>query len=236
MKKTSLIFALLFSAVAFGSSTRTLDGSAITNGSATLTLPTSTDTLVGKTTTDTLTNKTIEGSLNTLSLLPSQISGVVGVSKGGTGQPTITSGAVVLGQGTAGVSSVSPGTSGNVLSSNGTSWVSSTPTSTAPSITGSQASPSAVTAAGGVPFSGSNYQNAIFVSTASGNVTVTANPQVAAGSLVGQKFYIVGTSAANTVTLADGTGLNLNGPITLTNNSSLLLMWDGGVWTELARR
>ena len=40
--------------------------SSISN-TGTLTLPTSTDTLVGRATTDTLTNKTISGSSNTLS-------------------------------------------------------------------------------------------------------------------------------------------------------------------------
>ncbi|KKL25106.1 hypothetical protein LCGC14_2408670, partial [marine sediment metagenome] len=38
--------------------------------SGTLTLPTSTDTLVGKATTDTLTNKTIDGDDNTVQDLP----------------------------------------------------------------------------------------------------------------------------------------------------------------------
>jgi hypothetical protein len=38
----------------------------ITNGSGVLTLPTSTDTLVGRTTTDTLTNKTLTGTTNTI--------------------------------------------------------------------------------------------------------------------------------------------------------------------------
>jgi hypothetical protein len=40
--------------------------SAITNGSATITLPSSSDTLVGKNTTDTLTNKTLTGSTNNI--------------------------------------------------------------------------------------------------------------------------------------------------------------------------
>jgi hypothetical protein len=39
-------------------------------GAATLTLPTSTDTLVGRATTDTLTNKSISGATNTLSAIP----------------------------------------------------------------------------------------------------------------------------------------------------------------------
>lgn len=38
---------------------RVLDGATITNGAATLTLPTTTDTLMGRATTDTLTNKTL---------------------------------------------------------------------------------------------------------------------------------------------------------------------------------
>jgi len=188
--------------------------------------------------TATLTNKSISGATNTLTAIPAAtaLSGTVPVANGGTGSASLTSGSVVVGNGASAVSLVAPGTSGNVLTSNGTTWSSTALPATVPTITGSQASPTAITAAGGVPFSGSNYSNSIYVSTASGNVTVTATPQVVAGTLVGQVLSIIGTSASNTVTLADGSGLSLNGPITIGNNSAIILQWNGASWYEISRR
>jgi hypothetical protein len=49
------------------------------------------------------------------------------VADGGTGRSTLTANAVLVGNGTSGINSVSPGTSGNILTSNGTSWTSETP-------------------------------------------------------------------------------------------------------------
>jgi len=51
------------------------------------------------------------------------------VADGGTGASTHTANAVLIGNGTSAITSVSPSTSGNVLTSNGTTWISSTPTS-----------------------------------------------------------------------------------------------------------
>lgn len=51
-------------------------------------------------------------------------SGTLPVNRGGTGQVTLPSGSVLIGNGTGGVSSVAPGTNGQVLTSNGVSWVS----------------------------------------------------------------------------------------------------------------
>lgn len=56
----------------------------------TLTLPTSTDTLVGRATTDTLTNKSISGSTNTITnvSLTTGVTGTLPIGNGGTGQTT----------------------------------------------------------------------------------------------------------------------------------------------------
>lgn len=57
--------------------------------------------------------------------------GVLGVTKGGTGATTLTANNVILGNGTSAVQFVAPGTTGNILVSNGTTW-----TSTAPAASG----------------------------------------------------------------------------------------------------
>ncbi len=64
------------------------------------------------------------------SLSSSFLSGVLSVGNGGTGLSTMSSGAVLLGNGTSAVSSVAAGTAGNVLVDNGTSWASQTLAST----------------------------------------------------------------------------------------------------------
>lgn len=46
------------------------------------------------------------------------------VADGGTGRSTLTDKAVLIGAGTAGITSISPGTSGNLLISDGTNWTS----------------------------------------------------------------------------------------------------------------
>ena len=46
------------------------------------------------------------------------------VADGGTGRSTLTDKAVLVGAGTGGITSISPGTSGNVLTSDGTNWTS----------------------------------------------------------------------------------------------------------------
>lgn len=188
--------------------------------------------------TATLTNKTISGASNTISDIDATtaLTGQVPVANGGTGLATLTSGSVLVGAGASSPSLVAPGTSGNVLTSNGSTWVSSAASSTTPSVVGSQASPTSITAVGGISFSGSAYENYNFVAGNAGAVTVSANPQVAAGSSVGQRLVIVGTSATNTVTLADGTGLSLNGTWVGGNNSAMTLVWNGAVWTEINRR
>lgn len=107
---------------------------------------------------------------------------------------------------------------------------------TAPSITGSQASPTAITAVGGITFTGTAYDNIKFITGSGGAVTVTASPQIAAGTTVGQTLRLVSESATNTVKLQDGTGLSLNGAWVGGLNSVISLLWDGSVWVEVSRR
>jgi hypothetical protein len=71
----------------------------------------------------------LANNLNTAGQLDATdgLSGTVPVANGGTGQATLPSNNVILGNGTSGVTGVAPSTSGNVLTSNGTTWQSVAP-------------------------------------------------------------------------------------------------------------
>ena len=126
---------------------------------------------------------------------------------------------------------------GQVATANGSGGVTYvSPVSVAPGISGTDASPTIVTAGAGVVFSGSLYANYYFLSAASA-ITVSATPQITAGTLVGQKLIIITKSATNTITLADGNGLSLNGPWVGGLDSSIELVWNGNAkWVEVSRR
>lgn len=99
---------------------------------------------------------------------------------------------------------------------------------------GSRGSPNAVTAAGGISTL-DMLREIQFVSGSPGAVIITKNPQVAVGTVIGQELILKGTSNTNTVTLSNGTGLELNGPCPLRNGSMIWLVWDGTVWGEVSR-
>jgi hypothetical protein len=65
---------------------------------------------------------------NNVNITGGSISGITAlpVASGGTGRSTLTANAVITGNGTSGVNSVSPGVSGNLLVSNGTTWTAAT--------------------------------------------------------------------------------------------------------------
>jgi hypothetical protein len=65
---------------------------------------------------------------NNVSITGGTITGItdLAVADGGTGRSTFTANAVLIGNGTSGINSVSPGTTGNLLVSNGTTWTSAT--------------------------------------------------------------------------------------------------------------
>ena len=76
-------------------------------------------------------NVNTSGQLNAAAGLYNQVP----VANGGTGVATLASGAVVLGAGTGGVTTVPAATSGNILTANGTTWVSQIPSGGTPIVT-----------------------------------------------------------------------------------------------------
>lgn len=75
----------------------------------------------------------------------------------------------------------------------------------------------------------------IFTVSSGGAVPITGNPQISAGSKIGQELRVVGTSDTDYITFATGTGLLLNGPISMKNGVTLDLYWNGSVWAESDR-
>lgn len=104
------------------------------------------------------------------------------------------------------------------------------------SVTGTRAAPQAIVAGTGIAFTGTSWFNTWYVEGSGGAVNISANPQIAAGTNVGQELELVGRSNANTVTLEHGDGLDLNGTCVLGESSVLLLRWDGTNWYEVSRR
>jgi hypothetical protein len=128
-------------------------------------------------------------------------------------------------------------TDGQLLTADGAGGVTyeDAPAGGALLVTGTRASPSAIIAGTGIAFTGTTARQMWFIQGSGGAVDVSANPQIAAATTVGQELVLVGRSDANTVTLEDGTGLDLNGDITLAASTVLSLVWDGTNWVEMSR-
>lgn len=105
----------------------------------------------------------------------------------------------------------------------------------APAITGTRGSPSAVVAGTGIVFAGTGQFNLWFIQGSGGAVDISVNPQIVAGTVIGQQLNLIGRSDTNTVTFEDGTGLSLNGTAILGEDQVLTLIWDSSAWVELGR-
>ncbi len=102
-----------------------------------------------------------------------------------------------------------------------------------PLIQGTRASGIAVTTAGITALARTREE--IIFTTCAGVVDVSANPQISAGTMIGQKLLIVHRHATNTLLLQDSDGLAINGDCLMALNSTLELMWEGTVWLETGR-
>lgn len=237
MKKLiTIVLGLFLATNANASSTREIIADTITNttGGSSFSVPSVGAAIVTDTGTVALTNKTMSGASNTFSNIPVGAIGNGSVLSGtNTGDVTIgTANGLSLSSQALSLQLADTTHTGAlafgdyVTFSNGTARGSS----------GTRASPTAITAGTGVVFSGTAYANVYFIQGNGGAVTVTANPQISAATNVGQELILIGRSATNTVTLSDGTGLSLNGPVVLGLDSIITLVWDSTNWVEKSRR
>jgi hypothetical protein len=105
-----------------------------------------------------------------------------------------------------------------------------------PYVEGDRAGPTAVTAGVGVVIvESTKYFQTLYIEGDGGAVNITANPQIASADNSGTKLRLIGCSNTNTVTLEDGTGLELNGPMVLASGSMIELEFDGTLWLESFR-
>lgn len=96
---------------------------------------------------------------------------------------------------------------------------------------GSPGSPVLITAAGGIT-STADRKQVVYTVSSVGVTTITANPQISAGTKVGDTMLVEGTSDANYIIFNDGNGLYMNGPIMLKANVGVSFHWNGVVWHE----
>lgn len=102
-------------------------------------------------------------------------------------------------------------------------------------IVGTRGFPFNVVAGTGITFTAGSRKVKAYVQGTSGNVDITANPQVQVGTIDGQELLICGRSGASTVKLENGTGLSLNGEAILGDDKCINLNWDTSVWVETSR-
>lgn len=101
--------------------------------------------------------------------------------------------------------------------------------------TGTRASPTNVLAAGGIA-APTGRRNLAFVKGNSNALVLTANPQIAAGSAVGDVLTLRVPVGSNTIKFANGTGLSQNGDFELgLDVFSATWMWDGTEWFLIGR-
>ena len=104
-------------------------------------------------------------------------------------------------------------------------------------VTGTEGVPRQITAAGGITPIGDPVEMIFVVGDDGGGtptpINITANPQIAAGSVVGEELNLAGTSDTNIVTLDDVAGLCLNGSIDVDSKTIVNLLWIGTLWRTM---
>lgn len=101
-------------------------------------------------------------------------------------------------------------------------------------VTGSFESPVVVTQAGGIT-PGGYPSEFMFVKSDDGQFTISANPQIAPGTMIGQTLTLMGTDDDDAFAFVEGNGVFAgNAAINpLLANSVLTLTWIGTVWANM---
>lgn len=102
-------------------------------------------------------------------------------------------------------------------------------------VTGSKATPTDVVGSSGITPTSGYFEQMIFVQGSGGAVDITANPQIAAGTLKGQVLELIGCDDTKYIKLEHGTGLDMNGSINLALNCAIRFRWDETNWVEVSR-
>ena len=171
--------------------------------------------------TGTLTTTTFVGALTgnaSTATSATNVTGTVAVANGGTGLTTLTSGSVLVGNGTSSPTLVAPSTSGNVLTSNGTTWVSSPATGGGSAITVKDEGSTLTSALTSLDFVGAG----VSASNTGGAVTVTITGGGGSGGTVTSASVVSANGFAGSVANATTTPA-----ITLSTTISGLLKGNG---------
>lgn len=170
------------------------------------------------------------------------VGGILSVKEDGSGfEIVLTAGTIALAQANATLAQASQAAAASSASAAAASAVAA-----AASAAGAQSglipygtpgAPENIIGANGIIFHPANQEEAHWVQGNAGlPVTVTANPQITAGTSQGQRIYIYGANDTGTLKLTNGNGLSLNGDCTLGQEDCLGLMWNGTQWSEMFRR
>lgn len=99
---------------------------------------------------------------------------------------------------------------------------------------GSAAFPTAITASGGVSIQNLPFQSLFLMASGSNITSITANPQIQAGTTVGQRVLIAWCDSTYSCVFANGTGLIRNSSYTMVNGSVSEYEWDGAEWRKIS--
>jgi hypothetical protein len=102
---------------------------------------------------------------------------------------------------------------------------------------GTRGNPELITAVGGIT-AHADQRQLHFIAGSGGAITITANPSISPGTIIGQELLLCGATGSNSVQINDGSGVNQNGQIIIDADEAIGYVWSGtgSGWFETFRR